>query len=188
MFVKITSPDGDSEPPEHDTQPNGDAVPWGTGYTASGGRTSSEALDTGDVKPDTNKPSRESDDGTPTNDPSPSAQSDYPGKSSSGAASEATGSPLDPTTNSQHARPTHSLRPSSSGEAAENIPTASYPYKKAHASATASTSTGGMSCSGMGPSVPQVGGMKLASGVPLQRGSRWSEVVILSSVLFAALL
>ncbi|KAI0650801.1 hypothetical protein C8Q79DRAFT_868422, partial [Trametes meyenii] len=27
----ITSPDGDSESPEYDTQPNGDAIPWGEG-------------------------------------------------------------------------------------------------------------------------------------------------------------
>ncbi|KAI0771613.1 Ser-Thr-rich glycosyl-phosphatidyl-inositol-anchored membrane family-domain-containing protein [Trametes elegans] len=30
----ITSPRGDSETPEHDTQPNGDSIPWGDGNLA----------------------------------------------------------------------------------------------------------------------------------------------------------
>ena len=32
---KITSDSGDSVKPEHDTQPNGDAVPWGEGHLLS---------------------------------------------------------------------------------------------------------------------------------------------------------
>ena len=188
LYGKITSPNGDSEPPDHDTQPNGDAIPWGSGCAVSGGGTS-ETINTDDVRPDTNRTSQGGQgDGTPTDDPPSSARMDH-SKSSFTATSSTAGSSSYRTANSQHAHSTHDPRPTSSTEAAEDIPAASLPSKKAHASTTGLASpTAGMSCSGMGPGVPQVGGMKLASGAPVQRDPWWLEVILLPSVFFVVLL
>ncbi|KAK7470589.1 hypothetical protein VKT23_002013 [Stygiomarasmius scandens] len=38
----ITSPSGASEPPEHSSQPNGDAIPWGTGSLRNGGNNTTQ--------------------------------------------------------------------------------------------------------------------------------------------------
>ncbi|KAI9001025.1 Ser-Thr-rich glycosyl-phosphatidyl-inositol-anchored membrane family-domain-containing protein [Trametes punicea] len=48
----ITSPDGNYEPPAHDTQPDGDAVPWGEGSLVADHQFSAQAIDTGNPSSD----------------------------------------------------------------------------------------------------------------------------------------
>lgn len=182
--LQITSPGGDSQPPEHTTQPAGDAVPWGEGHLASGDAVSAQDVGSDDAS------SSDADQGDED------GSSDLPSTSTTRTHKHDTTDALSSTRDSSlywtanSARPT----PSASGAAAEDmVPTASLPTKKAHASNSGSPSSSGpasseTSCSGMGPGVSQVGGMKLASAAPPSRGSRWLDVVPLYPVIFAMLL
>ncbi len=182
--LQITSPSGDSQPPEHTTQPAGDAVPWGEGRLASGSTVSTQDVDPDDAS------SGDVDQGDDNgSDDSPSTSTTRTHKhDTTDAPSSTRDSSLYWTANS--ARPTSSA----SGAAAEDVvPTASLPTKKAHASNAGSPSasrpaSSEASCSGMGPGVSQVGGMKLASAAPPRRGSRWLDVVPLYPLFVAMLL
>ncbi|KAI0375625.1 hypothetical protein BV20DRAFT_1008223 [Pilatotrama ljubarskyi] len=185
----ITSADGDSEPPEHDAQSNGDAIPWGTGHLASAIDVTAEEAGANDSPPD----------GPDQEDPDNSSTPLTHRHSTTDVASDTASSSLYWTANSLSARPTHpwSSHPTASGEAAaeDTIPTASLPARKAHASHTASPSpsspgpsSSGMPCSAMGPGVPQMGGMKLASTAIHIRGMRWLQTASLYPVLVAMLL
>ncbi|KAI0349423.1 hypothetical protein OH77DRAFT_1594241 [Trametes cingulata] len=183
----ITSADGDSEPPEHDTQPDGHAISWGDGHLASAADATAEDAGADDSSPD--EPDQE--------DPGASSSARTHRHSSTDAASDPASSSLYWTANSLSARPTRTSasHPTSSGKAAAEdiIPTASLPAKKAHASRSVSPSStrpssSGMPCSEMGPGVPQMGGMKLASGAIPLRGLRWLKTASLYPIFVAMLL
>ncbi|KAI0677609.1 hypothetical protein C8Q78DRAFT_100679 [Trametes maxima] len=186
----ITSSSGASTSPEHDTQPNGDAIPWGKGELTSGDDDVSAQSAADSSEHDAERSDADDDD---TDDP-PSTATRTRKHGTTDASSETASSSLDGYGNSSGPRPSRTARATASGESAEDlIPTASLPTKKAHASRSGSPSAAGpsgtgMPCSGMGPGVPQMGGMKLASSASVGRRASWLGTLSIYPVLVAMLL
>ncbi|CDO75573.1 hypothetical protein BN946_scf184858.g13 [Trametes cinnabarina] len=179
----ISSPDGRNAPPEHEVQPSGEAIPWGIGHLQdSKGSLSAQATTVDRHSTDVDDSPRDDsqdDEGASGSVPSPtSTHSQGDNISYSSGSSGITSDSLYWTANSLSFRPTRTSQPSDTGVAVEDlVPTASLPAKKVHSTysgaATASFNgsyANGMACSGMGPGVPQVGSMQLASGTARDAG------------------
>ncbi|KAI0638174.1 hypothetical protein C8Q77DRAFT_1047001 [Trametes polyzona] len=193
----ITSPDGDSDDPEHSTQPGGDSIPWGEGHLASENKAAAYGSSSKDVDQeatsDADHVTQQGDDEGEEDDtdaaPTTRTRKHSTTEDPSGTPAPSTSGTASPS----HNRSIHSIHPTSSGEAAEQlVPTASLPSKKARVSRSGSPSSSmptssGMPCTEMGPGMPQMGGMKLASGAR-RRGAWWPRIVSVYPVFLAMLL
>ncbi|KAL7282403.1 hypothetical protein ACG7TL_003874 [Trametes sanguinea] len=201
----ITAADGSSEAPAHDTQSDGEAIPWGEGQLDDNdddSDLSAEGTTTGrhSAADDDSSQSVSQDRGTDAGgvsspSPAPLQGNNTPLPSGPAGPSSAASDSLYWTANSLSARPTRTPRPSSTNMAAEDVsPTASLPAKKSRASHSIlpSSSVDGSyanetSCSAMGPGVPQVGSMQLASGVAPPYGGAMTASLSLHFIVLMSL-
>ncbi|KAI0723292.1 hypothetical protein C8Q76DRAFT_390579 [Earliella scabrosa] len=200
----ITSPSGDTEPPEHKSQPNGDAVPWGEGRLRSDhkktfsdpatsqnrqksvhkedgadGRGSADETNSVRMPPESST-SRTHKHPKSTTTPCPSDADQ--GSSSADATEESASTPT-----------SHRTHSSGSENVKASVPTADLPADESHSSrmhtrtSTASRDSGSSApCSQMGPGVPDmVGGMQLASSGNFGRDGSWLKTLSVTSFIIA---
>ncbi|KAI0719567.1 hypothetical protein C8T65DRAFT_569074 [Cerioporus squamosus] len=197
----ITSPSGDSDPPEHKIQPDGDAIPWGEGRLVADDSNQTQNIDSASTTsiPDTVEKisdTQGSADASSSSGESTSRTHKHTKSTISDAQSDTTGSSHSattaPRTTSTHSAP-RSSSTSSNGLVDASIPTAGLPTEKTHPSHTRTHSSSSPSGSAalssqMGPGIPAVGGMQLASSGRVQRRNLWPKAVSLYPLLIVMLL
>ncbi|RPD67177.1 hypothetical protein L226DRAFT_556872 [Lentinus tigrinus ALCF2SS1-7] len=200
----ITSPSGESERPQHKTQPDGDAVPWGEGHLATTDGNSTQDSDSASATSlrSANKAvdTQESADSPSTSIESTSNAHQHHKTTLSTAPSD-TASPshstlTTPRTSSTHSAPRSSDHSTSTGInnlADASIPTAGLPAEKMHSTRTHTHSSSYPSgsaapSSAMGPGIPEAGGMQLASSGRVRRDEMWLKTTSLCPLLLAMLL
>lgn len=199
---KITSDSGDSVKPEHDTQPNGDAVPWGEGHLLSQddeshkhehSKLASSEDDNQGSSTDDQGDSTDgiSTDSLSTSDDSQDKRSKHVQDASSSAQSSSDVTSLGTKSLPSPSRSTSSLLTGGISQHV-SIPTANLPGKARPpiqtGSSSAGSACGALTCSQMGPGMSKVdNSVKLASAGYSQRDRRWKAA---ASVywLFAAML
>ncbi|KAI0774260.1 hypothetical protein C8Q74DRAFT_821368 [Fomes fomentarius] len=203
----IASSSGDSEPPEHDRQPDGDPLPWGEGRLKSNDRVSdqdppynfktSEGRQKSIVNEDTDhtRAHSASSDTAGSSDAefAPSHMKSTSGSCSTILATDSNSVTLTLDTASSPTRHHSSDPPSGTGDAIEaSVPTASLPFNEPHSYNTHTRAfhphSSGAPYSQMGPGVPEFGGMQLAGSGHIRRDDSWLRMVSLYSLMVAMLL